>query len=925
MIDNLARALDRAVENGVKELYVQPTHLMDGKEYNDVLTELAGYADKFEKIVVGAPILTGDEDYDAVIKAITEATAAYAADEKTAVVFMGHGTEAESNHVYADMQAKLTAAGYANYFVGTVEAKPDVYDVLEAVKAGGFEKVVLRPLMIVAGDHANNDMADLEDPESWASIFKAAGFEVECVLEGLGQLPAIQSLLVDHMKAAMEAAEAPEEEDEENYETGDASLDDPRNADEIGEKELLVVSFGTSFNDSRRLTIGAIEKAMEEAFPELSVRRGFTAQIVIDHIQKRDGEVIDNFGQALDRAVANGVKELYVQPTHLMDGKEYNDVLTELAGYADKFEKIVVGAPILTGDEDYDAVIKAITEATAAYAADEKTAVVFMGHGTEAESNHVYADMQAKLTAAGYANYFVGTVEAEPDVYDVLEAVKAGGFEKVVLRPLMIVAGDHANNDMADLEDPESWASIFKTAGFEVECVLEGLGQLPAIQNLLVDHMKAAMEAAEAPEEEEDEENYETGDASLDDPRNQDEIGEKELLVVSFGTSYNDSRRLTIGAIEKAMEDAKPGYAVRRAFTAQIVIDHIQKRDGEVIDNLTQALTRAIANGVKYLVVQPTHLMDGKEYNDVKNELLDYVDKFDSIKLGKPVLTTDEDYDAVIAAITDATAAYAADPKTAIVFMGHGTEADSNHVYADMQAKLTAKGYANYFVGTVEAKPDVYDVLEAVKAGDYEKVVLRPLMIVAGDHANNDMADLEDPESWASIFKAAGFDVECVLEGLGQLEPIQKLLVDHARDAQVLVPTREVVEGDNESVDKGATPVTGDMLNDGTYEITVNTGAGMFKIQKAELTVLEGKMTAKLYFNGSAYSWFFVGAGDKIADAALEDFIPAEPEGEGYTFEIDVEALDQVILCASYSKNKDQWYTRNILFDAATLPEGALK
>ena len=291
----------------------------------------------------------------------------------------------------------------------------------------------------------------------------------------------------------------------------------------------------------------------------------------------------------------------------------------------------------------------------------------------------------------------------------------------------MIVAGDHANNDMADLEDEESWASIFTAAGFEVESVLEGLGQIPAIQDLLVEHLKAA--AAEALDED-----YETGDASLDDPRNADGIGEKELLVVSFGTSFNDSRVATIGAIEKAMEDAKPGYAVRRGFTAQIVIDHIARRDGEIIDNFTEALDRAVANGVKSLVVQPTHLMDGFEYNDVKEELLAYVDKFDSVKLGKPILTTSEDYDTVIAAITEATAKYD-DGKTAICFMGHGTEADSNHVYADMQAKLTEAGYANYYVGTVEAEPSVYDVLEAVKAGGYSKVVLRPLMIVAGDRS----------------------------------------------------------------------------------------------------------------------------------------------------------------------------------------------
>ena len=258
-----------------------------------------------------------------------------------------------------------------------------------------------------------------------------------------------------HYDKATNTAIVDESEEDEAWDTGDASLDDPRNADGIGEKEILVVSFGTSFNDSRVATIGAVEAAMEKAFPGYSVRRGFTAQIVIDHIALRDDETIDNFTQALDRAVANGVKELYVQPTHLMNGFEYTDVTNELSLYQDKFDVIALGKPILTTDEDYDIVIEAITEATKQYD-DGKTAICFMGHGTEADSNHVYADMQAKLTEKGYANYYVGTVEAEPSVYDVLEAVKAGGYEKVVLRPLMIVAGDHANNDMADLEDEES-------------------------------------------------------------------------------------------------------------------------------------------------------------------------------------------------------------------------------------------------------------------------------------------------------------------------------------------------------------------------------------------------------------------------------------------------------------------------------------
>ena len=293
---------------------------------------------------------------------------------------------------------------------------------------------------------------------------------------------------------AVSASAEEQEKDEENYETGDASLDDPLNQDGIGEKELLVVSFGTSFNDSRRLTVGAIEKALQEAYPDWSVRRAFTSQIIIDHLAKRDGEIIDNVHDALERAIRNGVKILVVQPTHLMDGFEYNDLKKELAAYADAFDQIVLGDALLTIDRDFDMVAEAIVEATAAYD-DGETAVCFMGHGTEAASNGVYAKMQTVLSEAGCEHYYIGTVEAEPSVEDVLESVRAGSYKRVVLRPLMIVAGDHANNDMAG-DEADSWKSVFEAAGYEVSCVVEGLGQLPAIRQLIVEHAGEALAKA---------------------------------------------------------------------------------------------------------------------------------------------------------------------------------------------------------------------------------------------------------------------------------------------------------------------------------------------------------------------------------------------------------------------------------------------
>lgn len=259
------------------------------------------------------------------------------------------------------------------------------------------------------------------------------------------------------------------------------------------DQAIMVVSFGTSYNDSREITIGAIEGAIQEAFPEYDVRRAFTSQIIIDKLEERDGLDIDNVTEALDRAIEDGVKTLVIQPTHLMDGYEYNDVADEVAEYADQFEKVVIAAPLLTSEEDFKNVAAAITEATAEYD-DGETAICFMGHGTEAESNQVYAKLQDVLTEEGYENYFVGTVEATPSLDDVLAAVGEGNYKKAVLEPLMVVAGDHANNDMAGDEE-DSWKTAFEGAGYEVECLIKGLGQIESIQQMYVEHTQAAIDS----------------------------------------------------------------------------------------------------------------------------------------------------------------------------------------------------------------------------------------------------------------------------------------------------------------------------------------------------------------------------------------------------------------------------------------------
>ena len=297
--------------------------------------------------------------------------------------------------------------------------------------------------------------------------------------------------------------------------TGDASQDDPLNEDNIGEKELLVVSFGTSFNASRAADISGVEKALQAANPDWSVRRAFTAQIIINHVQARDGEKIDNMDQALERAVKNGVKKLVVQPTHLMHGAEYDELTETVNSYKDKFESVKIAEPLLGEvgadataiNEDKAAVAKAITaEAvkTAEYdsldaAAEESTAFVFMGHGTSHTAKISYSQMQAQMEQLGYKNVFIGTVEGEPEdtsCESVIAKVKDAGYKNVILRPLMVVAGDHANNDMAG-DDDDSWKSQFEASkNFDsVKTQIAGLGEIDAIQQLYVAHTKAAMDA----------------------------------------------------------------------------------------------------------------------------------------------------------------------------------------------------------------------------------------------------------------------------------------------------------------------------------------------------------------------------------------------------------------------------------------------
>ena len=384
--------------------------------------------------------------------------------------------------------------------------------------------VMLMSMLTACGNKDNADKKDNNDVNT-EETDKAAADKVAALIDAIyvqerteetdAQCEAAKAAwdaLTDAQKALVEGEEA--SPDYFGLDTGDASKDDPRNQDEIGEKELLVVSFGTSFNDSRVADIKSIEDALQEANPDWSVRRAFTAQIIINHIQARDGEKIDNMEQALERAVANGVKQLVVQPTHLMHGAEYDEMCAAIDKVRDKFESVEIAEPMLgeVGSDatvinaDKEAVAKAVVaaalsesgyESTAA-AKDAGVAYVLMGHGTAHVAKVTYSQMATQMAKLGYENVFVGTVEGEPEETSceaVIAAVKEAGYTTVVLRPLMVVAGDHANNDMAG-EDADSWLSQFTAAGcFEnVDCQISGLGRIADVQQLYIAHTKAAMD-----------------------------------------------------------------------------------------------------------------------------------------------------------------------------------------------------------------------------------------------------------------------------------------------------------------------------------------------------------------------------------------------------------------------------------------------
>ena len=425
-----------------------------------------------------------------------------------------------------------------------------------------------------------------------------------------------------------------------------------------------------------------------------------------------------------------------------------------------------------------------------------------------------------------------------------------------------------------------------------------------------------------------------TGDASLDDPLNADDIGEIEILVVSFGTSFNDSRTNDIGGIEKAIQKAFPTLSVRRAFTSQIIINHVQARDGIKIDNVDQALERAVNNKVKTLIVQPTHLMHGAEYDELTETLGKYADKYEQVIVSEPLLGEHADDEKVVnkdkeivaksvldAAIEDAgfeSIDKSIEESTAFVFLGHGTSHKAKVTYSQMVNTFKDLGYPNAFVGTVEGEPEetsIDEVISAVADAGFKNVILRPLMVVAGDHANNDMAG-DDEDSWKSIFESKGVfnSVECQIEGLGSIEELQNLYVSHINDALEKDPIVIEDKSDNKTA-----------LEDGIYSAKFETDSGMFKINETKegrgiLTVKDGKMTMEIVLSGDGIVGLYEGLAkdakndekNRINCSKVTVKYDDGSEEEVNSFVIDVPVLDKEFDLALIGK-KEKWYDHKVI------------
>lgn len=246
-------------------------------------------------------------------------------------------------------------------------------------------------------------------------------------------------------------------------------------------KGILAVSFGTSYADTREKTIGAIERAISAALPDYRLYRAFTSVMIKAKMDKM-GTPVFNVEQALNAMKNDSIEEVLIQPTHVINGTEYDMLVADVDAHSAGFKSVKCGNPLLTSTDDYKELASIIAKE---YSSDNDEAVVLMGHGSEHYSNSAYPAFEYVLKAMECSNIFLGTVEGYPTIEEVKSQLKNGKFKRVKLVPMMIVAGDHANNDMA-----VDWKNEIEELGYEVSCVMRGLGELEGVQQMFVKHIK---------------------------------------------------------------------------------------------------------------------------------------------------------------------------------------------------------------------------------------------------------------------------------------------------------------------------------------------------------------------------------------------------------------------------------------------------
>lgn len=253
-------------------------------------------------------------------------------------------------------------------------------------------------------------------------------------------------------------------------------------------KGILVVSFGTSYEITRRKTIEAIEKRIAEEFKEYKVYRAFTSKIILRKLKKQ-GLHVNNVIEAMEQIKKDGIEQLIVQPTHMIHGIENEIMCKEVLEYEGEISSIGLGKPLLSAPWDYQELAHIIKDT---YKVADDEVMLLMGHGTAHYANASYPAFEYTLKQEGISNILVGTVEGYPSFEDAYENLKKLNKKKVCLVPMMIVAGDHATNDMAGADN--SWKSKLEDDGYEVRCVMTGLGEIRNVQDMYIKHIDHALQ-----------------------------------------------------------------------------------------------------------------------------------------------------------------------------------------------------------------------------------------------------------------------------------------------------------------------------------------------------------------------------------------------------------------------------------------------